>query len=233
MPRYLTSAGACQDAIKETVAKFGRIDALVNNAGINDRVGLESGSPREFAASLDRNLLHYYNMAHFAAAALKAARGAIVNIASKVAVTGQGGTSGYAAAKGAILALTREWAIDFAPDEVRVNAILPAEVMTPLYRTWLDSSNPEEKLMHIRSRIPLGKRMTGPEEIAAMTVFLISAQAGTLQANTSSSTVATSISTGRSHKMPAALTEPRYRTAFIPITSLFFPGPSASISMTF
>jgi len=95
-----------------------------------------------------------------------------------VALTGQGGTSGYAAAKGAILALTREWAAELLPYGVRVNAVVPAEVMTPLYRQWLDTfPHPEEKLAAIRSKIPLGNRMTEPEEIAAMTVFLLSDKA--------------------------------------------------------
>ena len=78
-------------------------------------------------------------MTHYALPSLKAARGAIVNIASKVAFTGQGGTSGYAASKGAILALTREWAAELLPSGVRVNTIVPAEVMTPPYRQWLDT----------------------------------------------------------------------------------------------
>jgi NAD(P)-dependent dehydrogenase (short-subunit alcohol dehydrogenase family) len=169
----------CRLAVQQTIQKFGRIDALINNAGINDKVGLEEGSPERFVESLRNNLLHYYCMAHYALAHLKAARGSIVNIGSKTALTGQGGTSGYTAAKGAILALTREWAAELLPYEVRVNAVIPAEVMTPLYRDWLASfPNPEEKLKSILSKIPLGKRMTRADEIAAMVTFLISAQAG-------------------------------------------------------
>jgi NAD(P)-dependent dehydrogenase (short-subunit alcohol dehydrogenase family) len=128
--------------------------------------------------SLQRNLLHYYNMAHYALPALKNSQGCIVNIASKTAVTGQGGTSGYASAKGAILALTREWAVELLSHGIRVNAVLPAEVMTPLYQQWLSTfPQPEEKLQQIVAKIPLGKRMTRPEEIAAMVLFLISEQA--------------------------------------------------------
>jgi L-fucose dehydrogenase len=168
----------CREAIDKVIAKWGRIDALVNNAGVNDRVGLETGSPERFVESLERNLLHYYNLAHYALPALKQAAGAIVNIASKTAVTGQGGTSGYVAAKGAILGLTREWSAELASSGVRVNAVLPAEVMTPLYRQWLDSfPNPEEKLKAIVANVPLGKRMTTAEEIASMVTFLISGQA--------------------------------------------------------
>jgi len=175
----LCSAADCAAAIERTLSVANRLDALVNNAGVNDGVGLEKGGPEEFVVSLGRNLLHYYNMAHYALPSLKAATGAIVNIASKVAFTGQGGTSGYAASKGAILALTREWAAELLPSGVRVNTVVPAEVMTPLYRQWLDIfQNPDQKLAAIVAKIPLGKRMTTAEEIAAAAVFLISAKSG-------------------------------------------------------
>ena len=174
----LSKPEECRRAITETQQRFSRIDALVNNAGVNDKVGLEGGSPGDYVASLERNLLHYYNMAHFALPHLKQSTGAIVNISSKTAITGQGGTSGYASSKGAILALTREWAAELLPYGIRINAIVPAEVMTPLYRQWLDTfPNPEEKLKTVVSKVPLGKRMTLPEEIASMTVFLLSAKA--------------------------------------------------------
>ena len=104
----LSETEQCRKAVQTVIDEYGRLDALVNNAGVNDRVGLEHGSPQEYIASLQRNLLHYYDMAHFCLPHLKRSRGPIVNIASKTAVTGQGGTSGYASAKGAILALTRE-----------------------------------------------------------------------------------------------------------------------------
>jgi L-fucose dehydrogenase len=168
----------CRRVVEQAITQLGRLDALVNNAGVNDRVGLENGSPERFAGSLKQNLLHYYNLAHFALPALKRNRGCIVNIASKTAVTGQGGTSGYVAAKGGILALTREWAAELLPYEMRVNAVVPAEVMTPLYRQWLSSfSNPEERFKTIVAKIPLGKRMTTPEEIAATVLYLLSPKA--------------------------------------------------------
>jgi L-fucose dehydrogenase len=174
----LSSPGDCRSALDSTIEKFGRLDALVNNAGVNDKVGLENGTPEQYADSLDRNLLHYYNMAHLALPYLKKTRGCIVNISSKTAVTGQGGTSGYASSKGAILALTREWAAELLGYGIRVNAVIPAEVMTPLYRQWLDTfPNPEQKLQSVLSKIPLEKRMTSPDEIAAMVVFLLSARA--------------------------------------------------------
>ena len=175
----LSLAENCSKAIEETIRIAGRLDALVNNAGVNDRVGLEHGSPEQYVASLQRNLLHYYNMAHYALPWLIKSQGCIVNLSSKTALTGQGGTSGYASSKGAILALTREWAAELLPYGIRVNALVPAEVMTPLYRQWLDSfPDPDAKLKNIISKIPMGKRMTSADEIAAMVVFLISGRAG-------------------------------------------------------
>lgn len=169
--------GACARAVAESVEAFGRIDGLVNNAGVNDRVGLEAGRDA-FVASLERNLIHYYAMAHHCLPHLRRARGAIVNVSSKTAVTGQGDTSGYCAAKGGQLALTREWAASLAADGVRVNAVIPAEVMTPLYRRWIDSfDQPERKLAAITARIPLGQRMTEASEIADTVAFLLSARA--------------------------------------------------------
>lgn len=165
----------CKKVIDQTIKEFGRIDGLINNAGANDGVGLESGSPEKFMQSLQNNLSHYYNLAHYALPYLKATKGNIVNIGSKVADTGQGNTSGYAASKGGINALTREWAVELLPFSVRVNTVIPAEVWTPLYETWISSlPNPEEKLKSIVSKIPLEKRMTTSEEIAGMTVFLLS-----------------------------------------------------------
>lgn len=174
----LLAAESCSTAVQRTLEEFGRLDVLINNAGVNDGVGLERGNPAEFVASLQKNLLHYYNLAHYALPSLKKSQGSIVNIASKTAVTGQGGTSGYVAAKGAILGLTREWAAELLPFGIRVNAVVPAEVMTPLYEQWLSTfPNPEEKLKQIVAKIPLGKRMTLADEVASMVLFLCSAQA--------------------------------------------------------
>ena len=172
---HLEDIERCRQAIAEVEEKFGSIYGLVNNAGVNDGAGLESGTVESFVQSLERNLIHNYALAHYALPALKRSRGAIVNISSKVALTGQGNTSGYAASKGAQLALTREWAAELLPCGIRVNAVLPAEVMTPLYRRWLDTlGDPEETLKRITEKIPLGHRMTLASEIAAAVVFLLS-----------------------------------------------------------
>jgi L-fucose dehydrogenase len=167
----------CRRAVEYVAKKYGRMDGLVNNAGANDGVGLASGDPARFLVSLQNNLVHYYAMAHYALLLLKESKGSIVNISSKVALTGQGGTSAYAAAKGAQLALTREWAAELLPFGIRVNCVLPAEVMTPLYERWIKTRpDPAAELKRITARIPLGHRMTEAAEIAAMTVFLLSAK---------------------------------------------------------
>lgn len=171
----LTQPDACENAVASVVAEFGRIDGLVNNAGVNDGVGLEKGNYEAFMQSLHRNLVHYYLIAHHALPQLKNSKGAIVNITSKTAETGQGNTSAYAAANGGRNALTREWAVELLPYSIRVNAIVVAESWTPLYESWINTfSDKAGKLASIVERIPLEKRMTTPEEIAQMAAFLLS-----------------------------------------------------------
>lgn len=171
----LTHPEECRKAVDAVSKEFGRIDGLVNNAGVNDSVNLEHGSYEAFMASLHKNLVHYYLMAQYALPALKQSRGAIVNIGSKVAETGQGGTSAYAASNGGRNALTREWAVELLKYGIRVNAVIVAESYTPLYEKWIKTlPDPEKTLQEINERIPLGQRMTTPEEIANMVAFLLS-----------------------------------------------------------
>lgn len=174
IPTELSDEAACERAVAETIKRFGRLDGLVNNAGVNDNVSLEHGVS-DFRASLEKNLTHYFAMMHHALPHLRQTKGAVVNIGSKTAWTGQGQTSGYCAANGGRAALTREWAAALLADGIRVNMVVPAEVMTPLYRRWIDSfENAEQKLESIVAKIPFEHRMTTPEEIAAMVVFLLS-----------------------------------------------------------
>jgi L-fucose dehydrogenase len=171
----LSKPEECKKAVDLTLKQFGKIDGLVNNAGINDGVGLEHGSYERFMESLHSNLVHYYLMAHHTLPSLKQSKGAIVNIGSKVAETGQGSTSAYAASNGGRNGLTREWAVELLPYGIRVNAIIVAECYTPLYENWIKTfPNPEEKLKTITEKIPFEKRMTTAEEIANMAAFLLS-----------------------------------------------------------
>ena len=172
----MTDLDALEDAVKNVIADRGGIDVIVNNAAGNDAVGLDAG-PEAFRQSLERNLVHVYALQHFCLDALKASGGNIVNIGSKVAETGQGGTSGYAASKGGLNALTREWAVDLARYGVRVNAVIPAEVMTPMYERWVQTQpDPKDTLARITGTIPLGRRFTTAQEIADTVVFVASAK---------------------------------------------------------
>lgn len=171
----LTDPKESEKAVNLVLEKYGRIDGLINNAGVNDGVGLESGDYDRFVASLHKNVIHYYMMAHYALPALKKSKGSIVNISSKVADTGQGGTSAYAASNGARNAMTREWAVELLPYGIRVNSVIVAECYTPLYQNWINSiPNSEEKLASIKAKIPFEQRMTTAEELANATVFLLS-----------------------------------------------------------
>ena len=173
----LAEPDQCKRAVKKAYDEFGRIDGLVNNAGINDGVGLENGNEEDFLKSLQNNVVHYYSMAHYALPYLKESKGSIVNISSKTATTGQGGTSGYAAANGGRNALTREWAVELLPYSIRVNAVVVAESFTPLYKSWISTfDNPEEKLKSITKKIPFENRMTTTEEIANTVAFLLSSK---------------------------------------------------------
>ena len=173
----LTDPKACKKAVEKVIQRYGRIDGLVNNAGVNDGVSLGEGNFELFNRSIQRNLTHYFMMAHYCLPALKKTQGAIVNIGSKTAETGQGGTSGYAAANGGRNALTREWAVELLPFKIRVNAVIVAESLTPLYEKWIQKfPDPQAKRKAIEALIPLENRMTTPLEIGNTVAFLLSNQ---------------------------------------------------------
>jgi L-fucose dehydrogenase len=172
----LTDLNDIATAVEGVRNQVAPIDILINNAGVNDGVSLDS-SPAEFVSSLEKNLVHPFALVHHFLDDLKSRRGNIINIGSKVADTGQGGTSGYAASKGGMNALTREWALDLAKFGVRVNCVIPAEVMTPLYEKWLAKRpDPASAKAAIESTIPLGGRFTEAQEIADLVVFIASSR---------------------------------------------------------
>lgn len=171
----LSNPAESEKAVQQVLQQFNRIDGVVNNAGVNDGVSLEHGTYQQFIDSYHKNAVHYYLIVQHALSALKQSKGAIVNISSKTAETGQGNTSGYAAANGARNALTREWAVELLKYNIRVNAVIVAECFTPLYEKWIQTlPNPQEKLKSITEKIPLEKRMTTATEIANMVAFLLS-----------------------------------------------------------
>ena len=170
----LTNLKSCKQAVEQSFSWFGGLDVLVNNAGFNDGLGLET-SPEDFMTSVQNNLLHVYAMTHYSLPQLRKGPGSILNLGSKVSVTGQGKTSAYAAAKGAISALTREWAVALAPEKVRVNCVIPAECITDQYEQFFQTqTNPEAAKKAIADIVPFEQRLTTPEEIAQTIVFLAS-----------------------------------------------------------
>ncbi|WP_405247184.1 SDR family oxidoreductase [Cellulophaga sp. Asnod2-G02] len=170
----LSDAVQIEAAVKKIENKYGKIDALINNVGVNDGAGLDA-SIDDFMYSLKLNMVSYFAMTKYCLPMLKKTNGNILNIGSKVALTGQGGTSGYAASKGGVFGLTREWAVDLIKFGIRSNAIVIAESWTPAYDAWIKTlENGEEKLNAIVKKIPLENRMTMPAEIADQCLFTIS-----------------------------------------------------------
>ena len=170
----VTNPDQIKKAIDTIVKKYGKIDVVINNVGVNDGIGLDA-TYEEFMNSLKLNMVSYFLVVKHALPYLKKSKGNILNIGSKVALTGQGKTSGYAASKGAILGLTREWAVDLIKYGIRSNAIIIAESWTPAYDTWIKTfEDGAEKLKSIVKKIPLENRMTTPQEIADVCLFTIS-----------------------------------------------------------
>lgn len=170
----LADERTCQRAVAAAEQQFGALDVVVHNAGRNDGVGLDAGVDA-FVDSLRDNLVPAYALMHHGLPLLRESRGNIVAIGSKVAVTGQGGTSGYAAAKGALLALVREWAVELAPHGIRANAVVPAEVWTPMYERWLLAQpDPAGQRAAIERMVPLAGRFTTADEIADTVAFVAS-----------------------------------------------------------
>lgn len=163
-----------EKAVAEIAKKYGRIDVVINNVGVNDGAGLDA-TYEGFMDSLKLNVVSYFLLVKFALPYLKESKGNILNIGSKVALTGQGGTSGYAAAKGGVLGLTREWAVDLIQYGIRSNAIIIAECYTPAYEDWIKTvPDGEAVLKKINKSIPFESRMTTTGEIADTTLFIIS-----------------------------------------------------------
>ncbi len=170
----VTDPEQIKKSVDTITAKYGKIDVVINNVGVNDGIGLDA-TYEEFMNSLKLNVVSYFLVVKYALPYLKISKGNILNIGSKVALTGQGKTSGYAASKGAVLGLTREWAVDLIKYGIRSNAIIIAESWTPAYDTWIKTlEDGAEKLKSIIKKIPLENRMTTPQEIADVCLFTIS-----------------------------------------------------------
>lgn len=167
----VTSSDACSTLARKVAQDIGQVDLLVNNAGIIIREGMTSAdAPANWRKTLDVNLNGTFNVTHAWLDAIKRTRGTIVNVASIAAYAGQGASLGYAPSKGAIKLFTQSLAQELAADGVRVNALAPGVIETPM--TEATRQNPE-RLRTFMSRIPMG-RLGQPEDLVGPLLFLAS-----------------------------------------------------------
>jgi L-fucose dehydrogenase len=171
-------AKAVELAVTSTVERFGRIDGLINNAGWHPPpMSIDDTSLEDFEALLKLNLTSTFLGCKYAVPHLRKTRGSIVNMSSEVALIGQGAAPAYVTTKAGQIGLTRALALDMAADGVRVNAVCPAGVMTPLMQEWARTQyDPAAALKQVDSWHPLG-RMATAEEIGEVCAFLLSAEA--------------------------------------------------------
>jgi NAD(P)-dependent dehydrogenase (short-subunit alcohol dehydrogenase family) len=172
----VSSAEASRRAFDEVAAKEGQIDALVNNAAIQVNKSLLETTPQEWDATLATNLSSVYLAVRNAHPLMRGRKTAIVNISSVHALATSANIAAYAASKGAVLALTRALAIELAPDDIRVNAVVPGAVDTPMLHAGLTrghvSGDSVDELMQDLAGRHVLRRVGQPEEVAQATLFL-------------------------------------------------------------
>ena len=160
-----------EEEVKRAFSGLDRLDAVVNSAGIARRAKLDETDLADFEAVMAVNVRGSFLVSKHALSLLKRHGGSILNVSSGVATTGLKNRAAYTASKGAILSLTRNMALDYATDKVRVNCLCPGFVDTPLLATL-----PPERRAKLAALHPLG-RLGEPEDIAHMALFLMSDQA--------------------------------------------------------
>ncbi|MBT4865015.1 MAG: glucose 1-dehydrogenase [Planctomycetaceae bacterium] len=160
-------------AIEQTVQEFGRLDCIINNAGWHPpATSIDDTSVEELRGLLDLNYVSTFAGSKFAVPHLRKTKGTIVNIASMVAILGQDMAAGYCGTKAAQIGLTKALAVELGRDGVRVNAILPGNIDTPLMRDWAATLDDPESALQRVANLQLSKRMGTAEEIARIALFL-------------------------------------------------------------
>jgi NAD(P)-dependent dehydrogenase (short-subunit alcohol dehydrogenase family) len=177
VPADLRHPEACHGAFGETMARTGRIDALVNAAGVWREGPVESFTEADFDLLVEVNLKATFFMCAATIPALRASRGAIVNISSDAGRQGNVGAAAYCATKGAVTNFTRALALDLAPDLVRVNAVSPADTDTPMLdfqATRYGRGDPAGYKAALLAKYPQGAnaRFIRPDEVAELVFFL-------------------------------------------------------------
>lgn len=160
-----------EESVKRALTGLTRIDAVVNSAGIARRATVTEAHMADYDAVMAVNVRGAFLVSKYALPHLRAFGGAILHLSSGVATTGTRNRAAYSASKGAIVSLTKNMALDYAADQVRVNCLCPGFVNTPLL-----ASLPPERRAKLTALHPLG-RLGEPEDVAHMALFLISDQA--------------------------------------------------------
>ncbi len=168
----VTDRAQVQAMATAVAARFGRIDVLVNNAGITQDARLRKMTIEQFDAVIDVNLRGVFHCAQAVAETMVAqGAGVILNASSVVGIYGNFGQTNYAASKFGVIGFTKTWSRELGPKGVRVNAVAPGFIETPIL-----GSIPSKVLDHLRTQVPLG-RLGRPEEIANVYAFLASDKA--------------------------------------------------------
>ena len=173
-----TDLEAVRDMVLKTIKAYGKVNYVCNSAGLQTYGTVESTSEQTWDSTFDVGVKSIYLASKFAIPEMrKQGGGAIVNITSVQGIRSQPNVSAYAASKGAVIALTRSMAMDYAKENIRVNAICPGSIDTPLLRFGAAEHGPLDKvLQEWGSKHPIG-RIGKPEEIADVVTFLCSPQA--------------------------------------------------------
>ena len=170
----VTDATACTELAKRVQAQIGPANVVVNNAGIIIRETIDSPRAHEnWRRVLDVNVNGIFNVVHAWLPALRQTRGNIINVASIASFVGVGSTLGYSPSKGALRLFTQALARDLSPDGIRVNAIAPGVIETPMTASTREDPN---RLAGFMTRTPLG-RVGRPEELIGPVIFLASSMA--------------------------------------------------------
>jgi 3-oxoacyl-[acyl-carrier protein] reductase len=168
----VTDRERVQAVVAEVLARHGRIDVLVNNAGITQDARLQKMTLEQFDRVIDVNLRGVFHCAQLVADAMvKQGSGVILNASSVVGIYGNYGQTNYAASKFGVIGFTKTWARELGPKGVRVNAVAPGFIETPILGTI-----PDKVIAEMQQRVPL-RRLGRPEEIASVYAFLASDEA--------------------------------------------------------
>jgi NAD(P)-dependent dehydrogenase (short-subunit alcohol dehydrogenase family) len=172
----VTNPDSVKAMVDEALAKFGRIDVLFNNAGISGVGAIHEVEPEAWDRVINVNIRGVYLPCKYVLPSMMERRsGSIINMSSCIAEIGLGRRASYSATKGAVLSLTKSMQVDYAPYNIRVNALLPGTILTPFVEQYLRTSydNPDEAIEGLKKR-QLSGDLGRPEDVAQAALFLAS-----------------------------------------------------------